>query len=253
MNILEIKNVSVFYGNKQILHEINLVVPSKKIVSIVGESGSGKTTLFKTILGIAPRSSGFHFTGEIYLHENQYTPGTNRNIQPVFQDPSLYFHKGWTLQECLWEPVEIFGKDPVEKQKEIVHLLSLFSLDPNLLSQKIETFSGGELQRISIIRTVLTEPELILMDEPVSGLDRLVLGDTIRYIQKLRQEYQISILLISHDLDFVSQISDFLYVMHHGKIGEGGETKNVLQNPQNPYTRELFAARDLSGIFPKKS
>lgn len=243
----------MFYGKKQILHEINLIVSSKKIVSIVGESGSGKTTLFKTILGIASQSSGFHYTGEIYLHGKRYIPGTNRKIQPVFQDPSLYFHKGWTLQECLSEPVEIFQKDPVFKQKEISYLLSLFSLDSSLLSQKIETFSGGELQRISIIRTVLAEPELILMDEPVSGLDPLVLGDTIRYIQKLRKEYQISILLISHDLDFVSQISDDLYVMYRGRIAEGGETRKVLQNPENEYTRKLFAARDLSGIFPKKS
>lgn len=249
MNILEIQNLDVFYDRKKVLEKINLSVPEKKIVSIIGESGSGKTTLFKTILGIAPKSARLKFQGNIFFKNQKCKIGKERKILPVFQDPSLYFHRGWTLEECLLEPVEILRLDKTKKDKEIYNLLEIFSINYSFLNKKIETFSGGELQRISIIRTILAEPELILMDEPVSGLDRIVLAETVRFIQDLQKKYEISILVISHDLDFVSEISEFMYIMHNGKIAESGRTQEIISNPKADYTKELFSARDLSGIY----
>ncbi|MBL0265808.1 MAG: AAA family ATPase [Leptospiraceae bacterium] len=116
------------------------------------------------------------------------------------------------------------------------------------LSQSIKRFSGGELQRISLIRAILCNPEVLLMDEPVSGLDPLIQKEALRLIRELNSQKKITIFLISHDIDFISKLCDFVYVIQNGEIVEKNFTSKILDNPQNEYTKLLLQSRNLAEV-----
>ena len=123
-----------------------------------------------------------------------------------------------------------------------------FSLSDMYLSQSIKRFSGGELQRISLIRAILCNPEVLLMDEPVSGLDPLIQKEALRLIRELNSQKKITIFLISHDIDFISKLCDFVYVIQNGEIVEKNFTSKILDNPQNEYTKLLLQSRNLAEV-----
>lgn len=248
MQILEIQNLNYSIQNKKILSDISLQLEEKQITGMIGGSGSGKTTLIRTVLNIQiPKS--VHITGTIKIKGEFATSQNRRLIQPVFQDPGSYFNPRWDLQKCLEEPLNIiFPKSKDEKKLKIRTLLDEFSIPEKYLQQSIGRFSGGELQRISLIRAILCEPEILLMDEPVSGLDPLIQKDAIRLIKDLNQKKQISIFLISHDIDFISDLSDYIYVIENGKIVEENTTSKIIQTPLHDYTKLILDSRDLSQI-----
>ena len=174
---------------------------------------------------------------------------TKRLVQPIFQDPSLYFNPAWTLEQALLEPLDInFSLSKTEKKQRILQILAEFSLDSKSLSQKIPAFSGGELQRLCIIRSLLCQPQILVMDEPVSALDTVIQEEVIQIILRLRQEKQISILFISHDIELVLDICDSVYVMHKGKVVDNGRSQDIRNNSKHPYTQALLDSRDLSDI-----
>ena len=200
---------------------------------------------------ISPKN-GFSISGSISLNGNKITPGKELVIQPVFQDPTLYFNPSWTMKTCLFEPFILRGVSENIAIKEITEALEYFSLGNCNLENKPGKFSGGELQRLSILRAVFFNPEILLMDEPVSGLDRIVLYDTIRFLKKLQSNKDLTIFIVSHDLEFIANISEFIYIIFNGEIVESGVTSEVLENPTNQYTIDLLNSRDLSGIKIKK-
>ncbi|MBP7284782.1 MAG: ATP-binding cassette domain-containing protein [Leptospiraceae bacterium] len=247
-NILEIENLSYSIEEKKILENISLNIEEGKITGMIGGSGSGKTTLIRVILNIQIPESAKIF-GTIKIKGSIATNLNRRLIQPVFQDPGSYFNPAWNLQDCLEEPLDIiFPKLKNEKKKKIPILLAEFSIPEKYLTQSIRRFSGGELQRISLIRAILCEPEILLMDEPVSGLDPLIQKDAIKLIKTLNQKKKISIFLISHDIDFISGLCDFIYVIDNGKIVEQNLTSEIIQRPLNDYTKLLLDSRNLSKI-----
>lgn len=152
------------------------------------------------------------------------------------------------MQQCLEEPFLIKGLTKEIAQKTISSTLKIFSLDDSNLQKSSTNFSGGELQRLSILRAFFYDPEILLMDEPVSGLDRLVLLDTIDFMKKILKEKKITIFIVSHDLEFVEEISNYVYVIHKGEIVESGETESVMNSSKHEYTKQLIASRDLSGL-----
>ena len=196
---------------------------------------------------ISPKN-GFSISGSISLNGNQINPGKELRVQPVFQDPTLYFNPSWTMKTCLLEPFILRKISENIALKEINEALEYFSLQNCNLDNKSGNFSGGELQRLSILRAVFFNPEILLMDEPVSGLDRLVLCDTINFLKKLQSNKDLTIFIVSHDLEFISNISEFIYIIYNGEIVESGMTSKVLENPSNDYTINLLKSRDLSGI-----
>jgi ABC-type dipeptide/oligopeptide/nickel transport system ATPase subunit len=199
-------------------------------------------------LGLISKKNGFTISGNLFLNEKPFVPGTEKSIQPVFQDPGLYFNRTWTMRQCLEEPFILKGLSKEIAHKTISSTLKLFSLEDSNLQKSSTNFSGGELQRLSILRAFFYDPEILLMDEPVSGLDRLVLLDTIDFMKKILKEKKSTIFIVSHDLEFVQAISNYVYVIHKGKIVESGETESVMKSPKHDYTKQLLASRDLSGL-----
>ena len=199
-------------------------------------------------MGLISKKNGFTISGNLFLNEKPFVPGTEKSIQPVFQDPGLYFNRTWTMRQCLEEPFILKGLSKEIAHKTISSTLKLFSLEDSNLQKSSTNFSGGELQRLSILRAFFYDPEILLMDEPVSGLDRLVLLDTIDFMKKILKEKKSTIFIVSHDLEFVQAISNYVYVIHKGKIVESGETESVMKSPKHDYTKQLLASRDLSGL-----
>lgn len=247
MSLLQIVNLNAHYENKPVLKNCNIFLEESEIVSIVGESGSGKSTILKILLAIAKPSEKLTYSGKIFFNGKNFLPGKHPSIQLVYQEPALSFNPNWELKDCLLEPQVLLGLDKNSYQIDMYTWLEKFHISTNVLSQKITQFSGGELQRIAMIRAILAKPKVVCMDEPVSGLDRIVLTKTISYIQEL-QKTGISLLIVSHDLEFVKQVSNRVYILEKGNIVEFGNTQEVFTHPKHKYTQVLLKARDLSGI-----
>lgn len=243
MDSLEVKDLSFEISDLKIIENLNLKVQKNLITGLVGTSGSGKTTLFHLLLGLLKPSKG-----EILIEGVKRNSIPKNKIQAIFQDPIQYLNPNFTLKEVLSEPIEIhYPKKVNEKFLDILTYLNYFGFEKSSLNQNIRSFSGGEIQRISFIRILLIEPEWILMDEPISGLDPIRRKETIELIKKIHIEKKISFFIISHDLDFITEISDKILVFSRGKIIEEGK-KNLFSNPKTNFTKELIHSRNLTEL-----
>ncbi len=252
--MLEIKNLNVTIQGKKILRELNLTAVSGKITAIVGKSGSGKSTLFKMILGVEELISSYAKEGEILWKGSSIDTFKKRPIQPVFQDPFAYFSPFHSISKCLLESFYIqngFFHSKMLRDRELSRIesyLPRFHLDKSVFDKKKTQLSGGQLQRLAILRAILCEPELILLDEPVTALDVLVQAEIIELIQELNREKNIGFVLISHDLGLVKNLSHFIYILNEGTIVESGDTKEVFAEPKSQFTKNLILKRDLSSL-----
>jgi ABC-type dipeptide/oligopeptide/nickel transport system ATPase subunit len=252
--VLEIKDLSVKTSQKEILKNLHLTAVGGEITGIVGKSGSGKSTLFKVILGIPELVSKFQITGSVEWKGVPLSKFKTKPVQPVFQDPYSFFSPYLTIRKSLLEPlyiregVFVSKKDISQELEQICDLFQRFQLKQALLDKKTNQLSGGQLQRLAILRAILAKPELILLDEPVTALDALVQAEIIHLIQELNKEQRIGFILVSHDLGLVKNLSDSLYILDEGNIIESGKTREIFLNPKTEFTKQLIRARDLSTL-----
>ena len=225
--------------------DISLSLFSGETLGIVGESGSGKTTLGLAMFKLLAS------TGEIYLKnnnvsaysENQMRP-LRRHFQIVFQDPFSSLSPRMTVQQIIEEGLKLHfpDLDSGQRLRKIVDVLEEVGLDKDVLWRYPHEFSGGQRQRIAIARTVVLEPDVILLDEPTSALDVSVQKQVLGLLAQLQEKRHLSYLFISHDLRVVRAMSHRVIVMREGKVIEQGNVDDVFDNPQHEYTRELAAA-----------
>lgn len=237
--VLTVKNLDSFYPEnskkifskrkqKQVLKQVSLGLRQGEILGIVGESGCGKSTLAKTIVGLI---KDYH--GEIILH--------GQRPQMVFQDPYGSLNPAKTVQWILEEPLKIQGKLGKTQRKELVaEILTEVGLKEKHGKRKISQLSGGQRQRVSIACALISKEKVVVLDEPVSSLDVTVQAQILELLLKLRDQYGLSYLFISHDMNVIYQMCDRICVMYQGEIIESASREDIFLHPKKEYTKLLL-------------
>ena len=229
------------------LHEVSLEVQPGEILGVIGETGSGKTTLARTIVGLVPARGGrVEFNGvELSGLRGRALRDFRRRgeLQFVFQDPLRALDPDLTAAESIAEPLDAAGIGYAsERVERAAKALAAVGLDAALGERVPGRLSGGQRQRVLLARALVTEPRLLICDEPVSALDAANRGHVLRLLLDLRDETGVAALVISHDLQSLSGFADRVAVLYQGRIVEHGPTRQVLDNPQHSYTQRLLAA-----------
>jgi len=214
-------------------------------LGIVGESGSGKSTLARLLLALEKPDRGVvRFRGHPIsdLPEAKVRP-LRQQFQAVFQDPGTSLDPCLRVATIVAEPLAAHGIGrPAERREIVARLLNQVGLSEDAAKHFPSDFSGGERQRIAIARALAPQPRLLILDEPVSSLDVSVQAQILDLLDNLRQNLQLALVLISHDLEIVRELCDRIAVMNCGKFVECGATAEIFAQPRHPYTRILLDA-----------
>ncbi|MBT8118494.1 MAG: ABC transporter ATP-binding protein [Gammaproteobacteria bacterium] len=225
--------------------DITLSLCSGETLGIVGESGSGKTTLGLAMFRLLASSGAIEFKNQdvTRFNEKQMRP-LRRHFQIVFQDPFSSLSPRLTIQQIIEEGLKLHFPelDPKQRLQKIMDILQEVGLETDILWRYPHEFSGGQRQRIAIARTVVLEPDVILLDEPTSALDVSVQKQVLALLADLQEKRKLSYLFISHDLRVVRAMAHRVIVMRQGQVVEQGNVEQVFNHPENDYTRQLASA-----------
>lgn len=225
--------------------DVSFSVDSKDIIGIVGESGCGKSTLAQLIMGIySPTSGTIEFEGKnINLQNKRNMLAYKRNIQMVFQDPYWSLNPRKMARDIIAEPMRVHKTvNEYDMDSEIQRLLNMVGISGDRMYEFPHEFSGGERQRIAIARSLSLSPKLLILDEPTSSIDTLSQAGILNLLIRIRDELNLSYLLISHDLSVIHFMSNKIIVMYLGKIVEMGDVNEIFNNMLHPYTKALMLA-----------
>ncbi|WP_293130614.1 ABC transporter ATP-binding protein [Microcoleus sp. bin38.metabat.b11b12b14.051] len=243
----------LFSRNRQVIKAVDgvsLELERGEILGLVGESGCGKSTLSRTILRLIPPTGGkVEFQGiDITALSRDAVRKHRRQMQMVFQDPHACLNPMMTVGQSIADPLLIHKlANGEEAKKQVIQMLERVGLTPgeDFFRRYPGELSGGQQQRVSIARALITRPQLIICDEPVSMLDASVQTQVLELMLELKQEFNLTYLFITHDLWVARFFCDRIAVMNAGKIVEIGKTREIFTNPQHPYTQQLLQAAPL--------
>ena len=228
------------------LDGVSFSIPQGHTLGVVGESGSGKTTLARALLRLVEPTSG-----RVQIAGTDVTSlgaaelrRFRRHMQIVFQDPDASLNPRMRVGDIVGEPLVIH--DLPNREQRVRDLLGRVGLRPDAARRFPREFSGGQRQRIGIARALAAEPEVIVLDEPVSALDVSIGAQIVNLLLDLQREQKLTYVFISHDIRVVAHMSDEIAVMQAGKIVEHGPTSQVMSDPQHPYTQSLLSASRVS-------
>jgi peptide/nickel transport system ATP-binding protein len=228
------------------LHGVSFTLAAGRTLGVVGESGSGKSTLARLVMALeAPSEGVLRFQGrDLHALAADELRAARREFQMVFQDPYSSLDPRMTVACTVAEPLEqLASLSRTERRERAAAMLEAVGLDPAAdLDKYPHEFSGGQRQRLAIARALVTQPKLIVADEPVSALDVSVQAQVLNLMQDLQARFGLAYLFISHDLAVVTCMCDELLVLEHGGIVERGPTARVLGAPTHPTTRRLLEA-----------
>lgn len=255
MSLLSIDNVHVHFKKSdgllkkpstiKAVNGVSLEIAKGEILGLVGESGCGKSTLSRAIMQLQPITEG-----SITLEGTDLTKLSKGKVrkkrldfQMVFQDPYASLNPRLTIHSTLLEALEQREPLPKSKQNEAIgKLMKRVGLNPEYARKYPHEFSGGQRQRIAIARALAPEPKLIIADEPVSALDVSIQSQILNLLLELRDELDLTMIFISHDLSVVQFLADNIAVMQKGEIQEYGTSDQVFNTPKSNYTKTLLSA-----------
>jgi peptide/nickel transport system ATP-binding protein/oligopeptide transport system ATP-binding protein len=213
-------------------------------LGIVGESGCGKSTVARCLLRLdEPTAGTVRYDGtDLTALPDDAMKTRRREIQMVFQNPASSLNRRKTVAQTLKDPMEVHGLYEGEREKRVNRLLETVGLDPGQSNRYPHEFSGGQRQRIGIARALAVDPELLVLDEPVSALDVSIQAQILNLLDDLQDEFDLTLLVISHDLSVINYVCDRVAVMYLGEIMEIGPAERLFTDPQHPYTRSLLDA-----------
>ena len=240
--IIEVINLKKQFGNNLILDDINFTINKGEAVSLIGPSGSGKSTILRCIADLETLTGGKILIEGYNLQDK----GIDRKIKKelllktgmIFQNFNLFPHM--TVKDNIVKTLRIVKKTAVKKAEEIAEKV----LETVGLADKKDNFpnelSGGQKQRVAIARGLALEPDILLFDEPTSALDPELVKEVLDIIRKLKKERKMTMLIVSHEMKFVREISDEVIVMENGKILEKGSVEKIFENPETQRVKEFL-------------
>lgn len=253
--IIEVKNLKKYFkikkgffsGKKEVLKavdDVSFSVKKGEILGVVGESGSGKTTLARLILRlIKPTSSTVYIKNQDVFNASKAEMKKIRSkVTVVFQDPAASLNPRVTIGASITRPLIINGFDKAEANKIAEDMIEKVKLDKSYLNRYPHQMSGGQLQRVSIARALALNPELIILDEPTSALDISVQAQILNLLLDLQEEFNLTYMLITHDLNVVRYMCDNMAVMYLGRVVELGDVESIFKSPVHPYTKGLLGS-----------
>jgi peptide/nickel transport system ATP-binding protein len=239
---------------REVVKRVDLAVPRGSVLGLVGESGSGKTTLGRLLVRLLkPISGGIQFDGvEIGgLGEAEMRPLRAR-IQMIFQDPQSSLNPRLRLGTTLTRPLQVYGrlKGRRDQRDRAAALLDLVGLPADFVDRYPHELSGGQRQRAGIARALALEPDFIVADEIVSGLDVSTQAHILLLLKDLQRRLGLTMVFISHDLSVIRVLCNDVAILQHGEVVETGPVARIFASPQHPYSRELLAAIPLPDVEP---
>ncbi len=248
--LLEAVDVAVGFasaaGRVSAVRGVSLCVERGETLGLVGESGCGKSTFARAVLGLERLERGQVRLDGVDFH----TAGAStrralrRRMQPVFQDAGSALDPRMTVATSVAEPLAVHGTVPrVGRKARVAALLDAVQLPADVADRFPHELSAGQRQRVNLARALALEPELLVLDEPVSALDVSVQAQMLNLLASIKAARQLTLLFISHDLDVVAWLADHVAVMYAGLLVEVGPTAAVLESPRHPYTRALLDSR----------
>ncbi|MCX5415116.1 ABC transporter ATP-binding protein [Streptomyces sp. NBC_00059] len=247
--VLDVRDLEVRYGRgrraRRALHGVSLSVAPGETVGVIGETGSGKSTLARAVLGLVRASAGSILVGgeEVTGFGNRQWRSLRRRgvVQYVFQDPLRSLDPDLTVEESLTEPLLIQGVPRKEAAEKARAFLDRVHLTAELLQRLPGELSGGQRQRVAVARALVTEPALVILDEPVSALDSANRVQVLEILKELRAA-GTSLVFISHDLGSIAGTADRIAVLYRGELVEVGAARDVINHPRHVYTRLLVGS-----------
>ena len=256
--LLEIRDLAIDYGPRRVVENVNFELAQGEIMSIVGESGSGKTTVIRAIMGCLP-GGGRVSDGKILYKNNDLTSSSSDSLSKLSaKEMSMIF------QDCgnMINPIRTIGSQFIDyilqhdaslskskasaRAKAMIDSVNLPNPENIMKSYPFE-LSGGMRQRIGIAMAMFFSPKLLLADEPTSALDVTTQAQIIKQIVDIRNSYNVSVILVTHNLGVASYISNKIMVMQEGRVVEYGDRETIINNPQADYTKKLLQAVPVLG------
>lgn len=245
--LVEIKNLTIKSNNKTIISDVNIYIKPGEIIGIVGESGSGKSTILNAIDKLLSKNlkivSGTITYNQEFFKSNNILDIRGKEINYIFQDPSVYLNPVMIVGKQIEENyIYKLQKTKDKAKEETLKLLKKvgFKNTEEIYKRYPHELSGGQCQKIMIASAIVSNPKLILADEPTSSLDYNNRNEILLLLNKIRKDKKTSIIIVTHDIQNLIGYADRLYVLYNGIIVESGETEKVIKEAKNEYTKKLI-------------
>ncbi|HGH5979940.1 TPA: microcin C ABC transporter ATP-binding protein YejF [Kluyvera georgiana] len=253
--LLEVNQLSVAFpirkgilrrvvDHNRVVKELSFTLRAGETLGLVGESGSGKSTTGLALLRLIASQGDIRFAGEaIQGRDRRQMLPLRHRIQVVFQDPNSSLNPRLTALQIIEEGLKVHhpSLSAAEREQQVIHVMQEVGLDPDTRQRYPSAFSGGQRQRIAIARALILKPQLIVLDEPTSSLDRTVQAQILTLLKALQEKHRLAYIFISHDLQVVRSLCHQVMVLRQGEVVEQGECRHVFAEPKQAYTRQLIA------------